>query len=315
VTLAVLGQYTYDAMGRRVRKVAGGTTTLYFYDAAGHLVESQDLSTTPATRRSYVFVEDEPMGVVDQPASGAPVFSWIHTDRLGTPLAVTSTPGSGSAQVIWRATYEPFGLATPDEDPDGDLQSFVLDLRFPGQVFDPESGGHDNRFRHFDPKLGRYITTDPLGQYDSSNLFTYAFSDPLNQIDPYGLAVPAAIAACASSPPCASAVAAGIAATAVAVGNLARNLADDAASPPPPDFGDGDGGDGGNRISRCISAARRCLDRLNPDFPLDDLIDSVRGGPPCTAEPTEQGRDCLRALARCLQGQTTIFPGGGGVVK
>jgi hypothetical protein len=80
----VLGQYTYDAMGRRVRKVAGGTTTLYFYDAAGHLVESQDLSTSPATRRSYAFVEDEPMGVVDQPPSGPPVFSWIHTDRLGT---------------------------------------------------------------------------------------------------------------------------------------------------------------------------------------------------------------------------------------
>jgi len=132
VTQAVLGQYAYDAAGRRVRKIAGGVTTLYFYDSAGHLLESQNLSTSPATRRSYVFVEDEPVGVVDQPPSGSPAFSWIHTDRLGTPLAVTNTPSSGSAKTIWRASYEPFGLATPDEDPDGDSQTFALDLRFPG---------------------------------------------------------------------------------------------------------------------------------------------------------------------------------------
>jgi YD repeat-containing protein len=137
---AVLGKYTYDAAGRRVRKIAGGVTTLFFYDSAGHLIESQKLSTSPATRRSYVFVEDELVGVVDQPPSGSPVFSWIHTDRLGTPVAVTSTPESGSAKVIWRAAYEPFGFASPDEDPDGDSVSFALDLRLPGQVFDGESG-------------------------------------------------------------------------------------------------------------------------------------------------------------------------------
>jgi RHS repeat-associated protein len=187
VTHAVLGEYTYDAMGRRVRKVAGGATTLYFYDAAGHLVESQDLSTSPATRRSYVFVEDEPMGVVDQPPSGAPVFSWIHTDRLGTPLAVTSTPSTGAAQVIWRATYEPFGLATPHGDPDGDMQSFVLDLRFPGQVYDAESGGHYNWNRDYDPALGSYASMDPLGLKAGLNPFRYAFANPLTWTDVEGL--------------------------------------------------------------------------------------------------------------------------------
>jgi RHS repeat-associated protein len=187
VTQAVLGQYTYDAAGRRVRKVAGGVTTLYFYDSAGHLIESQNLSTSPATRRSYVFVENEPMGVVDQPPSVSPVFSWIHTDRLGTPLAVTSTPSSGPAKVIWRATYEPFGLATPDEDPDGDSASFALDLRFPGQVFDPESGGHDNYFRYYDAVTGSYASSDPIGQRGGINVFSYTNSNPLRFIDPLAL--------------------------------------------------------------------------------------------------------------------------------
>jgi RHS repeat-associated protein len=190
VTQAVLGQYTYDAAGRRVRKVAGGVTTLFFYDAAGHLIESQSLSTSPVTRRSYVFVEDEPMGIVDQPPSGSPVFSWIHTDRLGTPLAVTSTPSSGPAKVIWRATYEPFGLATPDEDPDGDSQSFALDLRFPGQVFDAESGAHDNYYRQYEPSTGQYGESDPIGLASgSTNTFAYVGSNPVEEIDPSGLQV------------------------------------------------------------------------------------------------------------------------------
>jgi RHS repeat-associated protein len=187
VSQAVLGQYTYDAAGRRVRKVAGGVTTLYFYDAAGHLVGSQNLSTSPATRRTYVFVEDEPMGLVDQPPSGPPVFSWIHTDRLGTPLAVTSTPASGSAKTIWRASYEPFGLATPDEDPDGDSQAFALDLRFPGQVFDAESGDHYNLNRTYEPATGSYLSADPIGLRGGFNVYIYANGNALRWIDPSGL--------------------------------------------------------------------------------------------------------------------------------
>ncbi len=186
-TRAGLGQYTYDAAGRRVRKIAGGVTTLYFYDSAGHLIESQNLSTTPATRRSYVFAEDEPVGVVDQPPSGSPAFSWIHTDRLGTPLAATNTPSSGPAKTIWRASYEPYGLATPDEDPDGDSQTFTLDLRFPGQVFDGESGEHYNFYRTYDSADGRYLEPDPLSLSGDLNLFQYARANPLGHTDRAGL--------------------------------------------------------------------------------------------------------------------------------
>jgi RHS repeat-associated protein len=92
--------------------------------------------------------------------------------------------------VIWRATYEPFGLATPDEDPDGDSQSFALDLRFPGQVFDAESGAHDNYYRQYEPSTGQYGESDPIGLASgSTNTFAYVGSNPVEEIDPSGLQV------------------------------------------------------------------------------------------------------------------------------
>ena len=63
----------------------------------------------------------------------SPAFYRVHGDHLGTPLAMTDTPATASAaKVVWRASYEPFGLATVNADPDGDGIFVTNDFRFPG---------------------------------------------------------------------------------------------------------------------------------------------------------------------------------------
>src|ERR1019366_7862845 len=59
--------------------------------------------------------------------------------------------------------------------------------RFPGHYFDEETGLHYNRFRYFSPELGRYIQSDPVGQFGGINLYAY-LRDPLSHVDIDGLA-------------------------------------------------------------------------------------------------------------------------------
>ncbi|WP_241496039.1 RHS repeat-associated core domain-containing protein [Pseudomonas putida] len=60
-------------------------------------------------------------------------------------------------------------------------------LRFQGQYWDVETGLHYNRYRYYDPQVGRFISKDPIGLNGGPNLYTYAFN-PIQWLDPLGLA-------------------------------------------------------------------------------------------------------------------------------
>jgi RHS repeat-associated protein len=119
----------------------------------------------------------------------SPVQTWtesthyIHFDHLGTPRRITDRDGV----VVWRWDSSPFGNTPPDQDPDGNTESLTFNLRFRGQYFDAESGLHYNYFRTYDPGMGRYIESDPIGLSGSLDTFSYVGSDPLNGVDPFGL--------------------------------------------------------------------------------------------------------------------------------
>ncbi len=116
-------------------------------------------------------------------ANGDGDIYYVHNDHLGTPVKMTNALGF----IVWQAVYDPFGKATVDEDVDGDGQNIEMNVRFPGQYYDAESGLHYNYFRTYDPSLGRYITSDPIGLFGGINVFTYVGNNSLRFIDPLGL--------------------------------------------------------------------------------------------------------------------------------
>lgn len=107
---------------------------------------------------------------------------YIHNDHLGTPKLLTDS----HQQAVWRAKSTPFGNAFVNNDVDGDGMAIEFNLRQPGQYYDPESGLYYNYYRYYDPKMGRYITSDPIGLAGGLNTYLYANANPLKYIDPTG---------------------------------------------------------------------------------------------------------------------------------
>ena len=58
---------------------------------------------------------------------------------------------------------------------------------FTGREYDAESGLYHYRARAYSPVIGRFLQRDPIGYYDSMNLFEYAQNNPINWLDPLGL--------------------------------------------------------------------------------------------------------------------------------
>ncbi len=111
--------------------------------------------------------------------TSTPSVYYVHTNHIEAPLALSNANGV----TVWQANYTPFGEAeivinTINEE---------LKARFPGQYHDVESGLYYNYFRDYDPELGRYIQSDPIGLAGGINTYGYVGGNPIGLIDPYGL--------------------------------------------------------------------------------------------------------------------------------
>ncbi|MFN7222329.1 MAG: RHS repeat-associated core domain-containing protein [Burkholderiales bacterium] len=116
--------------------------------------------------------------------AGSQIF-YVHTDHLGTPRAITQASGNGK---VWEwKNDDPFGANMPDENPSGIAGTFKYNLRFPGQYYDQETGTYYNYFRDYDPSVGRYVQSDPIGLRGGLNTYGYVGADPMTRIDSLGL--------------------------------------------------------------------------------------------------------------------------------
>jgi len=179
----LLATYTYDYRGRRTRKVKEGAgtlsyrTTLYVYDLYDRLVS--ELNGTGNPLRTYVWRDDIPVALI---IHGSETVLYLETDHLNTPIAARNQAGT----VVWKWESDAFGSTPANEDPDGDGISTTINLRFPGQYYDRESGLHYNWHRYYDPRGGRYISADPIGLAGGLNLYSYVGGNPMSYTDPTG---------------------------------------------------------------------------------------------------------------------------------
>src|SRR5438128_8046502 len=93
-------------------------------------------------------------------------------DQIGTVTEAFDSSG----QLAWAGDYHAFGHLASE------VGSLDQPLRALGQYHDRESGLYYNWFRHYDPSLGRFISSDPAGYLQSQNLYWYS-SNPTTYVD------------------------------------------------------------------------------------------------------------------------------------
>ncbi len=93
--------------------------------------------------------------------------------------------------LMWSWFSDPFGTDAANENPAG-AGTFKYNLRFAGQIFDGQAGLHDNGHRAYDPAVGGYTQSDPIGLAGGTySTYAYANGNPASVTDPLGLAPPA----------------------------------------------------------------------------------------------------------------------------
>ena len=143
------------------KRLGVGTHSLYDVD---------EIAGTSTLLREYIWMDGMPVAVVQ----GGVVY-YIRVDHIGRPAFATD----GAANIVWEVNYLPFGGVESSSGSN-------IDLRFPGQWFQLESGLHQNWMRDYDPTTGRYMQADPLGLVDGASVYGYARQSPMRYTDRRG---------------------------------------------------------------------------------------------------------------------------------
>ncbi|MBF0526373.1 MAG: hypothetical protein HQK56_14915 [Deltaproteobacteria bacterium] len=168
-TGGVTTSYAINGLGQRVSKSSSSTTTIFVYDEASHLLGEYD--ATGNVIQETVWLGDLPVAVLKPGAQ-----YYVNPDHLGSPKSIIDSSGA----TVWRWDKDPFGNGAP-------TGTLTYNLRFPGQYFDVETGLCYNMARDYNPALGRYIQSDPIGLRGGVNTYVYVENDPVSRVDPLGL--------------------------------------------------------------------------------------------------------------------------------
>jgi len=180
--------YVYDGNGLRVAKKSSATTCssgtvteLYWRSIAGDALAETDGSGN--TQNEYVFFARRRIAS----RNGSAGVFYYFADQLGTVRAATDSNGN----LCYDADFTPYGQEMSHTER---LQTTACppNYRFTGYERDPETNLDYAFARYYSSRLGRFISTDPLGgsigSLQSHNAYAYVANNPCNFVDPLGLA-------------------------------------------------------------------------------------------------------------------------------
>jgi RHS repeat-associated protein len=163
--------YRFNALDQRVMKSAAGGSVNWRYIYAGQntLLSERYSNATNGTSQwtSYLWLGGQPVGLV----KGNTLY-WISADHLGRPEVATNA----AKQAVWRAANKAFERSVVIDQIGG------YNLGYPGQYYDAESNLWHNGFRDYEPTIGRYLQSDPIGLAGGVSTYGYVGGNPVTSI-------------------------------------------------------------------------------------------------------------------------------------
>ncbi|WP_299432244.1 RHS repeat-associated core domain-containing protein [uncultured Aquimarina sp.] len=180
-----LVKFFYNDKNHRVRKESynptnGGLTYTDFYirDAAGTAMAIYRKDANGTNLVENTIYGASRLGV--HKSDGSKYYQL--TDHLGNVRSVVGRTNTGQAIAMTSATdYYPFGMPMPGRSLSG---AEGYRYAYQGQEVDPETGKPAFQLRLWDARIGRWLTTDPAGQYASP--YMAMGNNPIIRVDPDG---------------------------------------------------------------------------------------------------------------------------------
>ena len=177
--------FEYDPFGRRITKSNGNQTTHYYY-AGDQVIEERDGSDKLLKQYIYGNLIDEVLRMDKYNSTGNTIENsfYYHTDSIGNITAITDKDGN----IIERYKYNIYGSPTITDNTGNILNSSAIgnDYLFQSRRYDKELHLYYYRARTYDPEIGRFLQTDPIGYKDSMNLYQAMNMNGWGFVDPWG---------------------------------------------------------------------------------------------------------------------------------
>ena len=152
----------YSGTDERVQVAVGTTPRRFVYDESGRLIGEYGTGASDVKAEHVWLMPDadeggyEPLALV-----GPATTSWVHGDHLGMPVMITSSAGSS----VNDFQASPFGTRYRAAK-----ASPTTAIALPGQIIDVADRFY-NRYRDYDPSIGRYLQADPIGLAGGDNVY------------------------------------------------------------------------------------------------------------------------------------------------
>jgi RHS repeat-associated protein len=173
-------QYSYDALGRLIQRIAGNSTNRMYY-AGWQLIA--EYNGAGSLQRRYIYGPgiDE---LIRMTVGSTNYYS--HVDGLGSVTEITDSAGAKSEGY----TYDVYGAPTFYNGSGIATNGSTVGNRllFTGRDRDPDTGWYNYRHRYYSPVLVHFAQPDPIGiESGTINLYRFCRNNPISFADPSGL--------------------------------------------------------------------------------------------------------------------------------